>query len=174
MKHLFKFESFYGGGIFDDQMEEVTDAEYTNDKQYKYKSFTEKELQRLTDFCDGNGFEIVTKPEIAPEVKKGRLDRFKDYVTSKFGSKKVGPKIDEEFCFKIPREKFGTENISRFLSDINKNDTFECIQIHLFKTNENVFYMKFLISQFGVPRISKYYEFEEIKTFFKFVEDLIK
>jgi hypothetical protein len=158
MKHLFKFESFYGGGIFDDQMEEVTDAEYTNDKQYKYKSFTEKELQRLTDFCDGNGFDY---------------DHFFYQILA-----------DEEFCFKIPREKFKTENISRFLSDINKNDTFECIKIHLFKTNENVFYMKFLISstissaslisQFGVLRIRKYYEFEEIKTLFKFVEDLIK
>jgi hypothetical protein len=187
MKHLSKFESF--DMLSDDPMEKVTLREYSQNLKEKHLPFTQNEMQRITDFCNKMGFKIQARPkEIVPEVKKSRLDRFKDYVTSKFVTKKEesGPEVRNEFIINIPADHESMERLrDKFLLMLQNQqrrwsrDLLGYVQLHIFKTNEDYFYMQFIVGARGPrtelpPAIRDFYRFDELRTFFKFVEDLIK
>jgi hypothetical protein len=162
MKHLFKFESFDDNWVIGkDQMEKVTLQEYANVSNNNYQPFTERELQILTDFCNKNGFKVQARPkEVKPEVKKGRFDKFKDFIVSKFSDKKEeGPKVSEDFIFLVPNAGLGD-------SGYNK--------VRVFKSIDDFIYMQFIVSEFNDPVVRDSYRFDDHRTLFKFVEDLIK
>ena len=192
MKHLFKFESF--DDIFGDPMEKITLQNYTDALNNSYQLFTQDELQKLTDFCNKNGFKIKARPkEVKPDVKKGRFDKFKDFMTSKFGGKKEeapsGPSISKDFIFLIPNDmpglnRFREENLHRLHEfgrsrnldrwRISGGQLGDYTMIKVFKGLGDFIYMEFSMSELSQPVVRDCYRFDEMKTFFKFVEDLIK
>jgi hypothetical protein len=192
MKHLFKFESF--DDFSSDPMEKITLQEYADASNHNYNPFTERELQVLTDFCNRNGFKVQARPkEVKPEVKKGRFDKFKDYVSSKFGGKKEeapsGPSVSKEFIILIPNDmpglnRFREENLHR-LHEIGRSRNLDrwrlsggqlgdYTMIKVFKSLDEFIYMEFGMSEFNQPVVRDCYRFDYMKTLFKFVEDLVK
>jgi hypothetical protein len=103
-----------------------------------------------------------TKPkEVKPEVKKGRFDKFKDFITSKFSDKKEkGPKVSQDFIFLVPNAGLGDGgyNNVRVFKSID-----DFIYIHCREIKPQTHFTS------GVC-----YRFDYMKTLFKFVEDLIK
>jgi len=191
MKHLFKFESF--DDFSSDPMEKITLQEYADSSNHNYNPFTERELQVLTDFCNRNGFKVQARPkEVKPEIKKGRFDKFKDYVSSKFGGKKEeapsGPSVSKEFIILIPNDmpglnRFREENLHR-LQEYGRRrfDTWrlsggqlgDYTMVKVFKSLDDFIYMQFIVSEFKEPVVRDCYRFDDHRTLFKFVEDLVK
>jgi len=160
MKHLFKFESF--DDFSSDPMEKITLHDYADNLEVNYQPFTERELQVITDFCNKNGFKIEARPaEIKQEVKKGRFDKFKDFITSKFSDKKEeGPEVSQDFIFLVPNAGLGDGgyNNVRVFKSID-----DFIYIHCREIKPQTHF---------TPGVC--YRFDYMKTLFKFVEDLIK
>jgi len=160
MKHLFKFESFDYFSL--DPMERITLHDYAGNLEVNYQPFTERELQVITDFCNENGFKIRSRPkEVKPEVKKGRFDKFKDFITSKFSDKKEkGPEVSKDFIFSVPNAGLGDGGYNN---------------VRVFKSIDDFIYINCReIKPQTHFTTGVCYRFDEFRTLFKFVEDLIK
>ena len=151
MKHLFKFESFED--IFGDQLEDSTLNEYTNEIRHNYEPFTKMELDKLIEFCDKMGFDIVFKA-----LNRGT-----------------------EFRFHVPISAYGNrikEIASRSFSKRPGMAMF-CI----FKSSSDWVHIQFFMSDFGGgiggsdisgKKSVLVYKCDDIKTFFGFVNDMLK
>ena len=185
MKHLSKFESF--DYFTSDPMEQVTLVEYNKQLDENYQPFTESELQKLTDFCNRNGFIVRGRPK-EQEVKKGRFDRFKDFLTSKFGGKKEdvkSPEVSDEFKIYIPDDHpsmvdFTERNLAKLqekkplLITLNPSTRPDFVIVRVFKSNEDFIYMDLGIGRGHVPVFRDCYRFDYMKTLFDFVEGLVR
>ena len=185
MKHLSKFESF--DFFSEDPMEQVTLVEYNNQMKENYQPFTQAELQKLTDFCNRNGFIVKGRPK-EQEVKKGRFDRFKDFVTSKFGGKKEdvkSPEVSDEFKIYIPDDHpsmvdFTERNLAKLqekkplMMNMHAGTRPNFVIAKVFKSNEDYIYMDLGIGLARVPVFRDCYRFDYMKTLFDFVEGLVR
>lgn len=185
MKHLSKFESF--DDFIGDPMEQVKLVEYNKQLNENYQPFTESELQKLTDFCNQNGFIVRGRPK-EQEVNKGRFDKFKDFVKSKFGGKKEdikSPEVSNEFKIYIPGDHpgmvdFTERNLAKLqerkplMMKMHAGTRPDFVIVKVFKSNEDFIYMDLGIGIARVPVFRDCYRFDYMKTFFDFVKGLFE
>jgi hypothetical protein len=142
-----RFENFEN--IFGDQLEDSTLIEYSNEQIGNHEPFTEIELEKLTEFCNKMGFEILSN--------------------------------SLEFRFHVPIPDYGKRIKDIASRSFSKKPGLAMFSI--FKSGSGWFYIQFFMSDFGKgvsggqmtgKKSVLVYNCDDIKTFFSFVNDMLK